>query len=1624
MKTLFSNLRRSTKACRQRPLLLGLVTFSVLLVPALLLAGPGDGGGGNDKLPPKAACCIGPLTLGDSLINFSEGGDKDFFESKTGPASVMFLLGNNSGMQDFAIPLPNISSRGCSDSNLVSAMSWFDIKSTDPAKNGSVVFDPDPELGSNNFFNPALYYRVGRTQMIRGNGASDSLASNFRSTRGYSTAADACDSFSGTNETTCESCLTDKGWYRYSDSLWIVSGGVLNLRPPKFVTARKVLKDVVDSLSNVRMGLATLDLDDGGAYDPAYVWTNPTSGVFGLAPTCAQSFPVLDDQALADARADLKTNLNLVQFTGSERSFGEALTAVGGYFANKGLWTEWFATDKVPKHNGYPNGRGWSGGAAEWISPSGTLDGVGQPWERDDNKSFCWACQSSAVIIVSDGTPYADNTVPVTQMLKLLVDKGAKHPDGSPLTFGPNTSDPGGVNYCDLFEPHHTKEQCDEGDNPRGPDATNRNFMDDVTFFLSHADLRPDSEYAGKQSVRTYTIGFTDSSPMLRSMALAGGGRFFRADNATELKDSIVSAVEDLKSGATSFASTAVSNVQAGGMQTSVYIPRFIPRVGRPFEGHLYRYRYYSEFTEGCSPALAASDDGDPTDINEDGDCDDVYFLDKPSSWTLTAGQLPPANAFTKLNVVQENRTGEWVKVATAQPDSEGKLVGGEPAKPFWDAAEALESKSASKSCEDGGRCIFTIIDRTKDGNFTVDDNPPVEFHQDNEALLRPYLLSGGASACKEILAALPVPDTYDGSEAKQQRCSETIIDFIRGVDVFDYDSDGNATEDRPCQDNPTKSCKLGDIFHSSPIVVDPPVHPLVCTLGLHPQCLMTLYAHTSDFAPVDEKVCAEGSGKPCYEATEMVPAANPAAGTYGAYEQYMNAQKHRDRFILVGANDGMLHAFLAGKHITGKEFDMLGDDIFDLGTGEEMWAFIPPDLLSKLARSALKHEFFVDGTPMVRDVWVDGSGENNTVDGKKQADEYHTVAMISERGGGQRYMALDVTDPWGMKNAGLGTSTTYKPFLWMYPNACDSEAYNFGQSWMNFAPKPPSIGPVRLKNDSRARGWDERWVTFLNGGYSNDLLRGRGVYLVDIWTGERLWSFVAEMEDSNSNSGGGNSGGGGGGGGRSYESSVRDMLAPVAAAPAMLDVGAMQSIKADQDGFFDTVVVGDLGGQVWVFRMYEPGNKPADGEITNWFGARALEIDRADDDKGSDRKLGQKTPFFNIASNTIQTETGWLRTFLGTGDKQNIRDKETSACGLDNLLACTRLGCTVKIDTKIKVDGYELTQSIHYDNGTVKNSRAKPKEKKPSDTCSAAEMSIAKLDVHCNAGHGDTVENNWFEKQSQSVTMSCDVKSGTWSCDMSSAWDIHDHGELDVSEDGLAKLPHNRYYGFFSYGGEERVFSDKTSALAFDDLRLTDRSTYTPSEPCTAETCILTDVTIPESDFETTTIDGKTVRYVPAAKLKRANPLGPGWFIEYANLDEKTAAGSSILVGTVFWPTLVPPEGEQEACGPALTGDVGRSWQADYLTGAPDTAESFKIPEGFIQAKSRAVVAPPPEPASVISLSKTGAVSYGIIVTDPGAPPVAETLRTQRDLTSEIYWLEVPRNLHECRHVNKNACD
>ena len=118
------------------------------------------------------------------------------------------------------------------------------------------------------------------------------------------------------------------------------------------------------------------------------------------------------------------TAVNSVKFVNSERSIGESLYSLGAYFSSQrqdDRWAQWF-TNPVGATAGYPG------------EPAGTrddADGRGNTWARKtydfthlggdyedplplegggDQKSVCAACQTSAVIVLSDGQPDNDNT--------------------------------------------------------------------------------------------------------------------------------------------------------------------------------------------------------------------------------------------------------------------------------------------------------------------------------------------------------------------------------------------------------------------------------------------------------------------------------------------------------------------------------------------------------------------------------------------------------------------------------------------------------------------------------------------------------------------------------------------------------------------------------------------------------------------------------------------------------------------------------------------------------------------------------------------------------------------------------------------------------------------------------------------------------------------------------------------------------------------------------------------------------------------------------------------------------------------------------------------------------------
>ena len=351
------------------------------------------------------------------------------------------------------------------------------------------------------------------------------------------------------------------------------------------------------------------------------------------------------------------------------------------------------------------------------------------------------------------------------------------------------------------------------------------------------------------------------------------------------------------------------------------------------------------------------------------------------------------------------------------------------------------------------------------DGTLPVDANgnpgePVWKASTGDPGLRRIYTVLGDGNSLTEFTIGNLKNSDLD-VDKNQDR--EKLVNHIRGIDAFDVNQNKNTTE--------VRNWTIGDIFHSSAVVVGSP---------------------SSSF---------EDTG-------------------YNGIGGFYQSKSTRTKVILVGANDGMLHAFNAE-------------------TGVEEWAYIPNGVLKQLKEMNQVHTYYVDSSPKVADVWFYSEASDTT----KSADEWKTVLVCGLRKGGKSYFALDITD------------TTNPSFLWEFPKSSDTATLaKMGESWSE-----PAIGRVKIEDGEKLV---ERWVAFVGAGYDanekdKEATVGRGFFVIDIKTGQVLWEFSYVKKE-----------------GEKKENN--EMTHSMAAPPRAVDLNF--------DGYVDRVYVGDLGGQMWVF--------------------------------------------------------------------------------------------------------------------------------------------------------------------------------------------------------------------------------------------------------------------------------------------------------------------------------------------------------------------------------------------------------------------------------------------------------
>ena len=226
-------------------------------------------------------------------------------------------------------------------------------------------------------------------------------------------------------------------------------------------------------------------------------------------------------------------------------------------------------------------------------------------------------------------------------------------------------------------------------------------------------------------------------------------------------------------------------------------------------------------------------------------------------------------------------------------------------------------------------------------------------------------------------------------------------------------------------------------------------------------------------------------------------------------YETFRDANATRRKILLVGANDGMLHAF-------------------DPATLEELWAFIPNNLLYKLKTMRvqdpdcgqfLSHQYFVDGTPVIQDVYFDGN--------------WHTVVVCGQGAGWGKdhqyyYFCLDITDPLDPKP------------LWELTDP------TMGETW-----SVPIIGKLNISGT-------ETWVAFMGSGYDTwdaDQVSGNVFYGVNVATGAIVRSIA-------------------------LKTGGQDPVSPFGIVNSV--PGSVNIADSNKDGIEEYAYVGDLLGRMW----------------------------------------------------------------------------------------------------------------------------------------------------------------------------------------------------------------------------------------------------------------------------------------------------------------------------------------------------------------------------------------------------------------------------------------------------------
>lgn len=668
--------------------------------------------------------------------------------------------------------------------------------------------------------------------------------------------------------------------------------------------------------------------------------------------------------------------------------------------------------------------------------------------------------------------------------------------------------------------------------------------------------------------VPVYVIGLGSSA-----LATSGTGRciaensgailpdgtvgYFEVTSAAGLKAALADIASYVNESSKDFASATVSSVQAGGDQM-VYLATFNAAKNRSiWNGRLNGYK----LNDAGQIQMGEKTIDDPLDP------DNGLTLPAPSnhpdSLKWNAGE----------NLTQTPGTGATVDAALLGP-------GAPMSTGSYRDNSTDDVHTIATHVYPGRKIVFSLPQGYTDPVTTL-PIPATDAVPENRYDMRYTTSASWWPALKALLAPQNAPPSVGGPALTDTDAGNSLRFIWGDRDAVMTTTEANQRYAGPLAPSPDLGLKLGDIFHSNPVIVGRP----------------------SEFAFFDSNL--------------------------NNYQAFFKTYRQRRRVLYSGANDGLLHAFEIGvfnrdSSVCSTLSDGTLPPCYDLGTGAELFAYAPRETMQifKPLKDAVgpqtkKMEWTVDGAPSAADVFIDGSH-----DGTPTASEraWHTVLVGGLREGSPfegrdgaspkdsrgAFFALDITQPDELVDDGSGgvgpppgpgtflaprclnanghascgkdaadatvrasqPARAWPTVLWEISDTGDKDASGspgFGYPDMGETWSKPAMGRVRVCTANCGNTAPplpttvDHYVAIFGGGFDRERLNRRGnwIYMIDIETGKTLYR-------ANSSCG---INGGATGCSPTYFGSMPSE-------PAAFDLNG--------DGYLDYVYIGDLKGQMW----------------------------------------------------------------------------------------------------------------------------------------------------------------------------------------------------------------------------------------------------------------------------------------------------------------------------------------------------------------------------------------------------------------------------------------------------------